>query len=270
MESSGEGGMRLRGVCLLVATLGLLAIVAAPGQETTPRLTYEIVSVRPSEPDALEGFVDPLPNGVGYNAHNISVKDMLTVMYRIPRRQIVGGPDWLSSEKFDIEARADHAYSIDDLHVMFQNLLADRFRLKLHKEIRVGPVYVLTVAKSGLKMTPVDAGNVRNIPITNGPNHEFVGSRVPMNYLCFWLGQRLQSDERPVVDRTGLTGTYDFRLAFRPELPPNASGDGMQPDAENRPSIFDALKRQLGLELTPQRGPVETLVVDHIEKPSEN
>jgi uncharacterized protein (TIGR03435 family) len=233
-------------------------------------LTYEVVSVRPSPPGAPEGYVDALPSGIGYNARNIPVKDMLSVMYRIPRRQIVGGPDWLSSEQFDVEVRADHPYSIDDLHIMFQNALADRFNLKLHKEIKIGPVYVLTIAKSGLKMTPVDPGKDRNIPITSGDNNEQIGSRVPMNYLCFWLGQKLQNDQRPVIDKTGLTGTFDFRLSFRPQLPPDASSENLPPELANLPSIFDAVRDQLGLELTPQKGPVETLVIDHIEKPTEN
>jgi uncharacterized protein (TIGR03435 family) len=206
------------------------------------------------------------PGGIGYNAENIPIKVILCVIYRIPLRQVVGGPDWLSNERFDVQVRADRPYSIDDLHIMFQNALADRFNLKLHIETKTGPVYVLTVAKSGLKMVPVDPGKDRNIPIVTSPNHESIGSRVPMNYLCFWLGQNLQSDQRQVVDRTGLTGTFDFKLSFRAQLPP----DALSSELENLPSIFAAVRDQLGLVLTPQRGPVETLVIDHVERPSEN
>ena len=253
-----------------LAGSGLISIPFALGQGTPVRLVYDVASVKQSEPGAPEGEVDPLPGGTGYNALRISVKDMLSVMYRIPHRQIIGGPEWLSSEKFDVLARADHAYSIDELHIMFQNLLADRFNLKLHRQIKPGPVYVLTVAPSGLRMVPVDPGKDRRNPVTSGPNYEVTGSRVPMNYFCFWLGQNLQSDQRPVVDKTGLTGTYDFTLAFRPQLPPDASADEMPPETQNLPSIFEALRDQLGLELVPQKGPVETLVIDHVEKPSEN
>jgi uncharacterized protein (TIGR03435 family) len=191
-------------------------------------------------------------------------------MYRVPLRQIVGGPLWLSSERFDVEVRADHSYSIDDLHLMFQNLLADRFQLKLHKEVKTGPVYLLTVAKSGLKMNTVDVEKDRNIPISDAPNNEFIGRRVPMNYLCYWLGLKLQYDQRPVVDKTGLSGAYDFKLSFRPQLPPDTSIEEQFPELLNLPSIFDAVKDQLGLELTPQKGPVEFLVIDHVERPSEN
>jgi uncharacterized protein (TIGR03435 family) len=115
----------------------------------------------------------------------------------------------------------------------------------------------------------VDAGKDRHSPIHDDDNNVVTGDRVPMNYLCFWLGQILQYDHRPVVDRTGLTGTYDFTFAFRPVLPPDVSED-QSPETANLPTIFQALRDQLGLELTPQRGPVEVLVIDHVEKPSAN
>jgi len=254
----------------LILGCAVVSIAVARGQDVPARLVYEVVSVRPSAPGAPEGQVDSLPGGLGYNAERITVKDMLAVMYRIPYRQIVGGPEWLGSEKFDVLARADRPYSIDELHIMFQNLLADRFNLKLHKQIKVGPVYVLKVAKTGTKMTSVDAGKDRHNPVTSGANYEVIGDRVPMNYFCFWLGQNLQNDQRPVVDRTGLTGTYDFKMTFRPQLPPDVSADGMSPEMQNLPSIFEALKEQLGLELTAQKGPVETLVIDSVQKPSGN
>lgn len=259
-----------RSWCIWLVGYCLISITSAFGQDKPTRLLYDVASVRPSQPGAIEGEVDPVPGGIGYNAERISIKDTLSVMYRIPRRQIVGGPDWLSTDKFDIEARADHSYSIDDLHLMFQNLLADRFNLKVHKQIKVGPVYVLTVAKSGLKMTPVDAGKDHHNPITTSGDNVTTGDRVPLNYLCFWLGQNLQNDQRPVVDRTGLIGTYNFTLTFRPQLPPDASAEGLSPEIQNLPSIFDAMKAQLGLELVPQKGPAEFLVIDHVEKPSQN
>ena len=77
---------------------------------------------------------------------------MMSLMYKVPTRQILGGPDWINTDRFDIEARADHPSSVDDLHVMFQNLLADRFNSEFHKEMQEGPVYALTMEKSGLKM----------------------------------------------------------------------------------------------------------------------
>jgi uncharacterized protein (TIGR03435 family) len=195
---------------------------------------------------------------------------MISVIYRVPARQIVGGPAWLGSENYDVEARADHAYSLDDLHIMFQNLLADRFNLKIHKETREGQVFNLMVAKSGLKMKPNDTGQDLKIPISPGPNNLFVGEKVPMEYLCFWLGQQLQSDQRPVVDKTGLAGTYDFTLSFLPEFIPSIARDTLPPEMQSLPTIFVAVKEQLGLELRPAKGPVPTLLIDHVERPSPN
>jgi uncharacterized protein (TIGR03435 family) len=188
-------------------------------------------------------------------------------MYRVPMRQIRGGPEWLNSAKFDIEAKADKAYGVDELHTMFQNLLADRFLLRFHREPKEGPVYSLTVAKSGLKMKENTTPQDFKIPLNVGDNGSFVGKRVPMPYLCWWLGQQLQTDERPVVDHTGLNGDYDFRILFAPQLPPDA------PKSEElleRPSIFEALRQQLGLKLQPEKGTVEYLVIDSVEKPTAN
>jgi uncharacterized protein (TIGR03435 family) len=253
---------------VLIGIFSMFSLSVAVGQDEPARLVYDVVSIRPSPPGATGGIV-PLPGGIGYNA-TATVKVILSVMYQIPLRQIVGGPDWLSNEKFDVRARTDRPSDTDDLHVMFQNALADRFGLKLHIETRIGPVYVLTIARSGLKMKPVDAGKDRNMPITDGRNNEAIGNRVHMDYLCYWLGQRLQNDERPVVNKTGLTGTYDFKLSFRPELPPDALANEQSPELEGLPTIFDAVKDQLGLQLIPQQGPVQTLVIDSVGKLSEN
>jgi uncharacterized protein (TIGR03435 family) len=250
--------------CILFAWFGIACAQIALSQNNSAPLTYDVVSVRPSDPSAPQVGIDPLPNGIGYNAVGVPVLTMLCVMYRIPPRQIVGGPEWLYNKNFDVLVRADHSYSIDELHIMFQNMLADRFKLKLHMESKVGPIYALTIAKSGLRMTPVDEAKLRNSPILTDRENEYIGTSVPMNYLRFWLSMKLQEDHRPVVDNTGLTGHYDFKLTFRPQLPPDVS------ESDNLPSIFDAVKNQLGLQLVPQQGPVQTLVIDHIEQPSEN
>jgi len=118
-----------------------------------------------------------------------------------------------------------------------------------------------------LKMTAVDAGTDRHSPIL-GTDEGVTGDRVPLNYLCWWLGQNLQSDQRPVVDGTGLTGTYNFKLRFRP--PSGLSAEDNGTDTEDLPSIFQALHDQLGLELTPEKGTVTKVVIEHIDPPSEN
>ena len=109
-----------------------------------------------------------------------------------------------------------------------------------------------------------------NIPIVPAGNGSFKGTQVPMKYLSYWLGQQLQNDGRPVVDETGLGESYDFTLSFSPQLPPNVSRDRLPPELQELPSIFEAVKQQLGLNLEAIKGPVEYLVIDHIEKPSAN
>jgi uncharacterized protein (TIGR03435 family) len=152
-------------------------------------------------------------------------------MYKVSLRQVTGGPDWLEADGYDIEAKADHCYRLDDLRVMFQNLLAARFKLKVHKEVKEGPVYVLTVDKSGSKLK-VDE---RPVDLAWNPlrgNH--VWERVSMETFCQWLGPALQSEELPVIDKTGLDKTYDFTLRYLPQLLPNFDKEKLPPS----PGIF--------------------------------
>jgi uncharacterized protein (TIGR03435 family) len=235
------------------------------------RLTFDLAAIHPAKPGVSGGGIKPLPNGTGYMVQNLTVKSMMTVIYRIPPGRIQGGPDWFSTATFDLEAKADRAYDLDDLHTMFKNLLADRFGLKFHTEIKQGPVYELIVDKSGVKMkADGDVSNL-NIPIIPSGPGEFVGTKVPTAYLCWFLGQQMQSDLRPVIDKTGLTQAYDFTLTFMPELPPGVPIDALPlPEMRNRSTIQDALREQLGLRLEPGKGPVENYVIDHVDKPSEN
>jgi uncharacterized protein (TIGR03435 family) len=257
-------------LCILAAVIGLMFMSSAGGQEKPTRLTFDVAAIRPSQPGGRGGGIKPLPGGDGYLVQNMPVKIMISLMYKVPTRQITGAPDWLDTDRYDIEAKADHAYNLDDLHVMFQNLLADRFNLKFHKEIREGPVYALMLDKSGSKMKINESNQDFKIPITPGADNVFIGTRVPMPYLCWWLGQQLQAEERPVINKTGLDKNYDFTLSFAPELPPNVPRENLPPGLLDRPSIFDALQEQLGLRLQAQKGPVEYYVIDHVEKPSEN
>jgi uncharacterized protein (TIGR03435 family) len=255
---------------LLAAAAILLLSPSAFAQDKPARLTFDVASIKLAAPDQQNGGIKPLPNGNGYIAQNMPVKLMISLMYRVPMRQIKGGPDWLDSERYDIEARADGSYGLDDLHTMFQNLLADRFNLQFHKQSHEGNVYALTIDKSGLKMKEDGTGQDLKIPITFGANFEIIGNRVPMPYLCWFLGQQLQNDQRPVIDKTGLQKSYDFTLKFAPLLAPGASKDGLPPELQELPSIFDALRDQLGLKLEPTRGPVDDYIIDRIDKPSPN
>jgi uncharacterized protein (TIGR03435 family) len=266
-----------RGSCTLAAVVSLMAAPLVHGQDKPARLTFEVASIKPSQPAGRGGGrgeggggIKALPGGQEYSAQNVPVKLIISLMYKVPIRQITGGPDWLDTDRWNIEAKADHSYSLDDLHIMFQNLLADRFMLKFHKEIKEGPVYALTVDKSGSKMKINQTEQDFKIPLEGGKDGVTIGTRVPMQYFCWWLGQVLQRDERPVIDKTGLDKYYDFTLAFLPELPPDFPKENLPPAFLDRPSIFDALREQLGLKLLAQKGPVEFYAIDHVEKPAEN
>ena len=256
---------------LLLAVLGLNCVVPAQQPDASRRLTFEVATIRPAKPDP-EGGIHPLPGGQEYWARDVPIKLIISLMYKLPMRQIEGGPAWVGNDDYDIDAKAEEPTTIDNLHLMFQNLLADRFNLKYHMETRQGPVYALTVDKAGVKMTrnPNAEAWSGNYPIDGRGRGDFTGTRVTTKYLCYWLGLMLQRDERPVVDETHLTGTWDFTLKFLPELPPGVSRDQLPPDLADRPSLFDAMPEQLGLRLEPAQGPVQYFVIDHIDRPSPN
>jgi uncharacterized protein (TIGR03435 family) len=255
---------------LLAAITAVTVGSFAMGQEMPRRLTFDVASIRLSNPDAQGGMVKPLDGGHGYTVQNIPIKLIFSLMYRVPMRQISGGPEWFNGDRYDIEARADGSYSVEQLHTMFQNLLADRFNLKFHKEVKEGNVYALLIDAAGSKLKPNNTPEDYKIPIIPSGIGAFTGTRVGLPYLCWTLGQNLQRDERPVIDQTGLTGNFDFKLSFLPDLPPDIPKENLPPEIFERPSLFDALRDQLGLKLVAQKGPVEHFVIDSLDRPSAN
>jgi uncharacterized protein (TIGR03435 family) len=239
-------------------------------QATQPRLTFDVAAIHPAKPGSDRGFIKPSPGGDGYLVENASVKTMMAVIYRVPTRQITGGPDWFNTATFNVETKAGGTYSVDDLHTMFKNLLADRFGLRFHTEIKPGAVYELVADKAGVKMKPDGITTGLAIPINPQRPSHYVGVKVPMEYLCWFLGQQMRSDPRPVLDKTGLTQVYDFELEFSPELPPGLTKEDLVPELQNLPTLFDAVREQLGLRLIPAKGPVTEYVIDHVEQPSAN
>lgn len=137
--------------------------------------------------------------------------------------------------------------------------------------MKEGPVYALVVDKSGLKMKANESEQDFKIPISGDRTGVTTGKRVPLEYFCWWLSQGpLGREGRPVIDRTGLKGFYDFTLAFLPDLPPGFDMDKLPPGMADRPDLFTALREQLGLKLEAQKGPVDFYVIDSAEKPAAN
>jgi uncharacterized protein (TIGR03435 family) len=262
--------MKNLALCAILVTASAHAQTPTPPLDQ-PRLEFEVASIRLSSP-TQPGFqaIKPYADGAGYTASYVPVKLMIAFMYRIPARQIMGGPRWLEDDRYDVEAKADKKHTVDDLHTMYQNMLVERFHLKFHIETREANAYVLTTNKNASKMKVNDHPQDYNIPITFSGIGVMNGVRVSMPYFCWTLGQILQQEERPVVDLTGLTGFYDFTLSYLPQNLPQEVHDGLPQEVLDRPSIFDALKEQLGLKLTTKKGPVQYFVIDRVERPTEN
>ena len=249
--------------------LHLLIAALVYGQDNPARLTFEVASVKPSKTGELGGAMKVMPGGQQFVAQNFPLRQMIARMNWVPPRQVTGGPDWMDSERWDIQAKADRSgYTREQMIEMLGHLLEDEFKLRLRKDSKEGPVYALTIDKSGLKMKVNESSEDFEIPIQGGPGGITIGKRVAMDRLCFQLGSFLQNNERPVVDKTGLTGYYDFTLLFRPELPPEFDRERLPPEVLARPSLFDAVRSQLGLKLEATKGPVQYYIVEHIEKPA--
>lgn len=253
----------------LALAVCLVAPIAAQ-QITSNALRFEVTTVKVSKADAAPGGIKPAPGGQRYEARKAPLKLMISLMYKMPSQRISGGPGWIDTELYDVDGKADKAYSIDDLHVMFQNLLVDRFGLKFHLESKEGAVYGLVVDKGGLKMKVNESAQDFQFTMTGSPDGSVVGRRESMTHFAWWLSTSVLRNERPVIDQTGLAGFYDFKLLFAPELPPGVDPSRLPPGMMDRPSLFVALREQLGLRLEPQKGKVDTFVIDRVEKPSEN
>ncbi|HXR97767.1 MAG TPA: TIGR03435 family protein [Terriglobales bacterium] len=262
---------------LLVGGAGLcigqgIAHYPTPEQPAgTPRLQFDIISVKPAPPDQRSGGVQPTPGYEGYICDNASLFTDMTVAYGVTGRQIEGGPDWIRSQPWDIEAKSDRPHSIDELHLMLEHALEGRFSLKLHHETRQESVLALEVDPHGAKLKLHEPENDTNTPpIGIGPGSQpntlaLSGTNVSMTYLAFML-TRLGST--PVLDRTGLDGHYDFSVEFpTPPRPENGAAPG-PPDFT---PLFDAMRDQLGLQLRRGgKGPVDHLVIDSVQKPTAN
>jgi uncharacterized protein (TIGR03435 family) len=238
---------------------------------------YDVVSIKPNKSgsDSM-GINGSLGNFI---ATNVTLKDMLINAYDVKEYLITGVTGWAESAHFDINAKvldvdmtALKKLNREQRDAMLQQFLVERFKLKVHKQTEMLPVYEMVVAKGGLKMKEVepagpdpDADKSKKFKgMGRGgmqvSNTQMFAHDIPLASLAYSLSYQV---ERTVVDKTGLTGKYDIALMWSLEDAPAASDS-------SAPSIFTALQEQLGLKLQSAKGPVETLVVDHVEMPTEN
>ena len=253
-----------------------LGMRAQPQTEEKDPLTFDVASVKPSAPGGQGGIVRQMPGGQTYHAENMPLRVIMTVAYTVTDRQISGGPSWMNTDRYDIEAKAARPRTPDELHVMLQHLLEERFQLKLRRETHEEPVWALVVDKGGSKLPVHDPADLDHPPMggqmvtgaDGGVCLGLAGHNVTMEYLAFTLSRTM---DRGVIDRTGLPARYDVNLQYLPDTLRLAGADGgapaISPDCADLPS---ALPKQLGLRLESAKGPVQFLVVEHAEKPTGN
>jgi uncharacterized protein (TIGR03435 family) len=294
----------------LVAVILGVTVVSAVQAQAQPIPKFEVASIKPCAPGIMKGGPgEPPVNGAGPSPGRLRIgcgilsdtdnTGMIQVAYNryaggylssfrmIP---IEGGPNWIHSDRFDIDARSDGQPSVLMMQgPMMQALLEDRFHLKIRRETRQGPVYELAVGKGSPKLKPLQEGSCapvalgralpdlaadqrrcRNMVNPRG-SIEFEGGTFSM--FAGLLGMAL---DRPVIDKTAITGQFAIHLVFSPDdsgTPRPATEDPGAPAAvrtPDAPGIFQAIQEQLGLKLVPAKGPVDVLVIDHIERPTPN
>jgi uncharacterized protein (TIGR03435 family) len=295
-----------RGLSLLLA--GSMTIVAPSvlGQEnatsnaaavastnvTVP--AFDVVSIKQDKSDSR--MIRMRNTSDGYSAANVSLKLLIASAYGVREDLLSGVPGWAESARYDIDAKvagsdvdALKKLSPEQRRSMLKPVLEDRFKLKVHTETKQRPVYELVIAKGGSKLKEATPGDTysNGIKGPDGAGHggmmrmsrgQVTGQAIPITSLVDILSRQL---EKTVIDKTGLTGKYDLELNWTPEEseggvggpppPPAGSPQRTEPAPDSSgPSLFTALQEQLGLRLQSAKGPVETLVVDHVEIPSEN
>jgi uncharacterized protein (TIGR03435 family) len=271
----------------IAASLLLFASIPTLAQE------FEVASVRPSVPAGSGRGMRADPGRISMSG--VTLNFLIQQAYDVREYQISGGISWVNSDRYDVIAKlpdqdgsqavpTDLASFTDEQirtwlyrrQAMLQALLTDRFQLKIHRETKELPRYVLTVAKGGLKHSSaqVEASNIGHGMINMGRGF-LLGSQIPLSDLILALSQ---ITGRTIVDQTGLNGKFDFDLKWAPDQssaglpgtglpPPGVDAPPLNPEA---PAILTALQEQLGLKLEAGKGPVEVIVIDRAGKPSEN
>jgi uncharacterized protein (TIGR03435 family) len=275
--------------CIVFALLGSLTPLCGAQTLASSSPRFHVATIKPSDPNRAEadGSVGFTPFG-SFDAKSQSLKEIIEFVqdfgyYNVDQR-IVGGPKWLASSKFDIEAKCDEEavrafgkmplkQQIRAEQNMVQALLVDRFKLRTHHETRRLPVYALVQAKSGSKMKPSGKSGEEELGDADGPPGNWKATDVTMKVLANELSSLPEIGGKIVMDGTGLKGSFDFVLRWTPDptmgaAPPGAD-DGLKSDS-SAPSLLTALQEQLGLKLESTKEPVDVIVIDSAEVPTPN
>jgi bla regulator protein blaR1 len=281
----------------ILAGVGTVVVVAPILAQSVPlpstsELRFEAASVKQNKPNAgdpVRVLVRFLPGG-SFEAFNVTLGSVIRLAYGLQDFQMVGGPEWINTDRFDMQARGPQGATESEIPRRLQTLVAERLALKAHRETRDHPIYALVLARADgslgprLRRSQFDPEKIKELYAkafrekASPPQCGLSAARrlgscgltiaSLTSLLPIYAG-------RMVVDRTGLTGGYDYELQFSDrEIPGAGTGGGfpvpIAPDNPDAPSLFTALEEQLGLKLEAQTGPVEVLVIDHVERPTPN
>lgn len=301
-HNAGRNFLATIGAIAVVASLltGMFAVPSSRAQTPTPaadRPAFDTASVKTGDSADQHLRMNWQPGG-RYTA-DIPLRPLIAAIYLdsfTKSRLVFGGPSWVDSKRFIIEAKADSNPTGDQRWLLVRTLLEDRFKLILHHQTRQLPVYALVHLKAG-KLGPqltLHSADAKCAEAGAGKPLAQPGAGEAMPAYCggFFMNPRpgdlretgnavtmdmfgpflTQSVDRPILNKTGLAGTYDFSIEFSPEQGPGAPvGDAATaPDSSAQPSIFTAIEQQLGLKLEAQMGPIDVIVIDHVEEPSPN
>jgi uncharacterized protein (TIGR03435 family) len=263
-------------VCKRALGIFSIATLSLFGQTPRPQFdAFEVATIKPTGPEPNGRWIR-MQSADLFVAHNHAVRTLIAAAYDLSPQAILGGPAWVDSDRWDILAKTPGAVrpNLDQQMSMLRQLLSERFKLTFHREPKELSIYTLSVAPGGSKLkestVSPDATPEGPPPLVFSLSPTLV--RCPARYASLAefasILQRSPLD-RPVVDRTGLSGRYDFDLEFAPD---ERLWGGILPRPENsdKPDLFRAIQEQLGLQLKAGKGPVEALVIDQVERPSEN
>jgi len=227
--------------------LGSLLAVAAFGQQAPPAFDAASIKASTASADSSSGITTDTGRIAG---RNVTLKRCIRGAYDIPEARVVGGPRWANEDRFDIDAKASGPAGEHELMAMLQQLLAERFKLQIHREKRPLPGYALVVGKKGILAKP-SAPDERSS--SNGTRHSIDATGCSMACAAMKLSEVLHA---PVADATGIDGRFDFKLQWTPD--------------EVQSQVFAALEEQIGLKLEGRKIPTEVIVIDSAQRPSEN
>jgi uncharacterized protein (TIGR03435 family) len=232
-------------------SIAIVLSLTASAQSTS----FDVISIKPNT--TLSNFAaNPPLRGGRLHYTNVTVKEMLSVAYPVDLLHMSGGPAWLDTDHYDVEATTtEQPVSEERYREMVRSVLSDRFKLAVRYETQVQPIYALVPDRKGAKLKPAPDGlDRRKVTATHFESPGITMAKLAES-LTFIVG-------REVVDKTGLAGKFDVRLDYR--------RDNGAADPDGPPSIFTAVQEQLGLRFESQKGPVQVLIIEHAEKPTEN